>query len=87
MLSVVHASSRFPAACQAEGCPKIAESTPHCRAHGGGRRCQQKNCRTVSVQEKRKAMAPKASRTKVATGASPEPKESKEARKLPIRDL
>ena len=32
--------------CELEGCTKRAESggTPHCKAHGGGRRCQTVDC-------------------------------------------
>jgi hypothetical protein len=35
-----------PKLCEREGCTKQAVSggTPHCLAHGGGRRCQEKNC-------------------------------------------
>jgi Rieske Fe-S protein len=32
--------------CQHAGCPKAAATggTPHCIAHGGGKRCQQEGC-------------------------------------------
>ena len=32
--------------CELDGCTKRAESggTPHCKAHGGGRRCQEEGC-------------------------------------------
>ena len=32
--------------CELEGCSKWAQSggTPHCKAHGGGKRCQHEGC-------------------------------------------
>jgi hypothetical protein len=32
--------------CELEGCSKLAAGggTPHCKAHGGGKRCQEADC-------------------------------------------
>jgi hypothetical protein len=39
--------------CELEGCTKqaVGGGTPHCKAHGGGKRCQEESCTKSAAPE------------------------------------
>jgi hypothetical protein len=45
------AAAMPPKLCEREGCTKQAKcgGTPHCRAHGGGKRCKEENCTKSAI--------------------------------------